>query len=149
MLVGGLTLVSVSAGAAELTCSSDGGFNRCPLPGADKAGVRLIQKIEGTCKKDYGFGVDSDGVWVNSGCIAVFSYKKDNSARSAKAQKTKNSQCPAGMESNNCEYYKDGFNAGKEDRAIGLSNAYERHENSYDGRFESSYAQGYDKGWRN
>ncbi|MGY3854376.1 DUF3011 domain-containing protein [Aeromonas aquatilis] len=147
-LMSGLSVLAFPSTAEELACSSDGNFNRCPLPSADKMKVKLTQKLEGTCKKDYSWGADSDGIWVDSGCSAVFSYKKNNSSATS-TMLHKESLCPSGMDGNNCEYFKDGLKAGKEDRAAGLSNAYQRHSDSFDSRFESSFSKGYEHGWRN
>lgn len=146
VLAGALSAFALPASAAEIACASDGSFNRCPLPGADKMKVKLAQKLEGTCKKDYGWGADSEGVWVDGGCSAVFTYSAGK-APVKKTQKSGDAQCPSGMAGNDCEYFRDGFRAGKEDKAAGVSNAYERHADSYDSRFESSYSRGYDAGW--
>ena len=54
--------------------------------------------------------------------------------------------CPVELESNECEYYKDGYRAGVQDGKMGMSMAYERHE-GYDSRFEPYFARGYQAGW--
>ena len=46
-----------------------------------------------------------------------------------------------------CDYYKDGYKAGRRDRSSGLSNAYERHEGKYDSRNASYFQAGYEEGW--
>ena len=56
-------------------------------------------------------------------------------------------ECPSDIHGNECEYYKDGYRAGREDGSASMSMAYERHAESYDGRFESYFAQGYEAGW--
>jgi opacity protein-like surface antigen len=55
--------------------------------------------------------------------------------------------CPSGMEVNRCEYYKDGFKKGREDRGAHLSDAYQRHSEEYNTEFESYFRQGYEVGW--
>ena len=46
-----------------------------------------------------------------------------------------------------CDYYKDGYKAGRTDRKSGLSNAYERHDGKYDSRNASYFQAGYEDGW--
>lgn len=47
-----------------------------------------------------------------------------------------------------CDYYKDGYKAGKQDRKAGLSMYYGRHDGAYDSRNESYYQAGYEDGWQ-
>lgn len=139
-----LSVGTVPAMATEIACSSDGGFNRCPLPHADTMNVKLQQKLEGNCTKGKTWGTDSDGVWVDKGCSAVFAYtgggKKSGSGGGGK--------CPSDIKGNECEYYTDGYKAGAEDGKAGQSMAYERHSDAYDSRFEPYYARGYEAGWK-
>ena len=44
-------------------------------------------------------------------------------------------------------YYDDGCEAGRNDRAAGLSMAYERHAGEYDSEDEGSFQAGYEKCW--
>ena len=46
-----------------------------------------------------------------------------------------------------CDYYKDGYKAGRTDRKANLSNAYERHNGKYDNRNASYFQAGYEAGW--
>lgn len=48
-----------------------------------------------------------------------------------------------------CDYYKDGIKAGKSDRAAHLSDAYQRHQDNFDSRFEAPFRAGYATGWYN
>ena len=67
-----------------------------------------------------------------------------------KARAPKNAtavSCPSGMENNACEYYKDGFKKGREDRSAHMSDAYERHAGEYDTQNEPAFRQGYEVGW--
>lgn len=57
-------------------------------------------------------------------------------------------QCPDTWTGTKCDYYKDGFKAGKSDRKAGLSMAYERHDGAYDSRNASYYQEGYEAGWQ-
>lgn len=72
-------LIAVPASTAlagEISCNSiDGELNRCALQGADKMKVKLKLDRVGACKKGDTWGVDNDGVWVDMGCQAVFTYK--------------------------------------------------------------------------
>jgi hypothetical protein len=99
------------ANAGEIACSSfERQFNRCPLANANNLNVKLTQKLGGKCKKDHSWGADSDGVWVDKGCSAVFSYSASQHS-GGYADKG----CPSGLKGNECEYYKDGYTAGAND----------------------------------
>lgn len=131
------SLVAASnVSASEIACSSDGGMNRCPLPGADKMHVKVKQVLEGDCTHEKGWWADSDGVVVDKGCSAVFKYKA--------AASTSGSD---GTDANASAYYDDGCKAGTKDKKAGLSMAYERHEGSYDSQNASTYQAGYEKCW--
>lgn len=70
-----LSLVAGGARAGELACGSiEGEVTHCSLPGADKANVKLKQRLDGACKFRQSWGVDHEGVWVDLGCRAVFKY---------------------------------------------------------------------------
>lgn len=56
-------------------------------------------------------------------------------------------KCPDTWEGIKCDYYKDGYKAGKGDRKAGLSMAYERHDGAYDTQNASYYQAGYEDGW--
>lgn len=47
-----------------------------------------------------------------------------------------------------CDYYKDGYKAGKKDRKAGMSMYYGRHDGSYDSQNESYFQAGYEDGWK-
>lgn len=55
--------------------------------------------------------------------------------------------CPDTWNGNKCDYYKDGYKAGRQDRKANMSMAYERHNDAYDSRNESYYQAGYEDGW--
>ncbi|MFM9047017.1 MAG: hypothetical protein ACKOOH_05085 [Cyanobium sp.] len=57
-------------------------------------------------------------------------------------------KCPDTWTGNTCEYFKDGYKAGRQDRKANMSMAYERHSGDYDSRFEENYKQGYEAGWQ-
>jgi hypothetical protein len=133
-----VSLLGVShAIAAEITCGSTGGLNRCPLPGADKLHVKVEQVLEGDCTHEKGWWADSDGVVVDNGCNAVFTYKAATAADSYSD----------GTDANASAYYDDGCKAGRKDAKAGLSMSYERHAGAYDTQYESTYQAGYDKCW--
>ena len=52
-----------------------------------------------------------------------------------------------GTDENASAYYDDGCEAGKNDKAAGLSMAYERHAGEYDTEDEGSFQAGYEKCW--
>lgn len=56
--------------------------------------------------------------------------------------------CPDTWTGLNCDYYKDGYKAGRQDRKANMSMAYERHSGAYDSRFEANYQAGYEDGWK-
>lgn len=122
------------ATTSEITCGSTGGMNRCPLPGADQLHVKVKQVLEGDCTHEKGWWADSDGVVVDAGCNAVFSYKAVKSQAS-------------GTDAKASAYYDDGCKAGKEDRKAGMSMAYERHDGMYDTENAGSFQAGYEKCW--
>jgi Fels-1 Prophage Protein-like/Protein of unknown function (DUF3011) len=76
-----------TARAGEMSCASNGEFIRCPLKGADKLGVKMVsQQSDLKCHKDKTWGADSDGIWVDMGCVATFSYKGGDSSATAKSK---------------------------------------------------------------
>lgn len=50
--------------------------------------------------------------------------------------------CPDSVQGIECDYYKDGYKAGRKDRKANMSMAYERHSDAYDSRFEENYRDG-------
>lgn len=56
--------------------------------------------------------------------------------------------CPDTWAGIKCDYYKDGYKAGRQDRKANMSMAYERHSGAYDSRNESYYQAGYEDGWK-
>lgn len=56
--------------------------------------------------------------------------------------------CPTNMAKTECVYFKEGYAVALEDAKASLSNAYQRHEDSYDSRFESAFSKGYEQGWK-
>lgn len=57
-------------------------------------------------------------------------------------------QCPDTWTGIKCDYYQDGYKAGRSDRKAGQSMAYERHSGAYDSRNASYYQAGYEEGWQ-
>ena len=150
-LVAGLALTGpANAVAKEIACSSfQGQFNRCPLPGANKKHVQLKQNLgDAPCKKDTSWGADSDGVWVDANCSAVFTYGGGGGQGGKHHAKKGGNQCPSDLKGNECEYYKDGHKAGAQDGKASMSMVYERHADAYDSRFEPYFARGYEAGWK-
>jgi hypothetical protein len=133
---GFMFLSAAPALAGEITCGSTGGMNRCPLPGADRLSVKVQQVLEGTCTFDKSWWADSDGVVVDKGCNAVFSYASQGGASSSD-----------GTDKMASVYYDNGCKAGRADRKARLSMAHVRHSGDYDSRYESTYQAGYEKCW--
>ena len=57
-------------------------------------------------------------------------------------------KCPDTWTGITCDYYKDGYKAGRQDRKANMSMYYGRHSGAYDSRFEENYKQGYEDGWK-
>lgn len=57
-------------------------------------------------------------------------------------------KCPDTWNGIKCDYYKDGYKAGRQDRKANMSMAYERHNDAYDSRNESYDQAGYEDGWK-
>jgi len=147
-------LAPVTASADELTCRSKGDFVRCPLPNAYRLHVSLSQELSnnGKCHKGYTWGTDSDGIWVDRKCKAVFYYsgeggRHNDYTESHVRNHHRSGTCPTDLGGNECEYYIDGYKAGKDDANMSMSRAYQRHSDYYDSRFEEYFARGYQAGW--
>jgi ribosome modulation factor len=142
MLAGSLTWSTASA--YEITCESKSGkAKRCTSDGRPE--VRLVRQLGNKpCVLGESWGVDDEGLWVDRGCKAVFEISGLQKSSGGAAGSPK---CPYGAGSNECEYWQDGFRAGREDAMANMSMAYQRHSDSYDSRFESAYAKGYEAGW--
>ncbi|MEB3255553.1 MAG: hypothetical protein VKJ05_04100 [Synechococcaceae cyanobacterium] len=55
--------------------------------------------------------------------------------------------CPDTWTGIKCDYYKDGYKAGRKDRNANMSMAHERHNDAFDSRNESYFQAGYEDGW--
>jgi hypothetical protein len=140
----------LSAGAYELTCQSkEKVFNRCNLNRSMQMDVELIRKLDNSkkCERDRTWGVDSDGIWVDKGCKAVFEVRERAGNGYSEKPRHGDASCPYPKGSNECEYWKDGYGKGMSDARANMSRAHERHKNAYDSRFESAFAEGYRAGW--
>lgn len=149
-----LMLAPVTASADELTCRSKGDFVRCPLPNAYRLHVSLAEELShnGKCHKGYTWGADSDGIWVDRKCKAIFYYSGEGGRHNDYTERhVRNSyrsgSCPTDLGGNECEYFLDGYKAGKDDANMSMSRAYQRHSDYYDSRFEEYFARGYQAGW--
>ena len=147
-------LVPTTVSADELTCRSKGDFVRCPLPNANRLHVSLVEELShhNKCDKGYTWGADSDGIWVDSKCKATFYFsgeggRHNDYAKPHKRDNRRSGSCPNDLGGNECEYYMDGYKAGKDDANMSMSRAYERHADDYDSRFEEYFSRGYQSGW--
>ena len=156
--VAALALISVSLGtstayAAKMTCKSHGDFVRCALPNANQLHVSLHnEKSNHKCEKGHTWGADSDGIWVDHKCKAVFHYRDKKGSHEDYQEKHvrhqgKSGDCPSDIRGNECAYYEDGYRAGRQDGEASMSRVYERYSDGYDSRFEPYFAKGYDAGW--
>ena len=57
-------------------------------------------------------------------------------------------KCPDTWTGIKCDYFKDGYKAGRRDRKANMSMYYGRHSDSYDSRNESYFQEGYEAGWQ-
>lgn len=64
--------------AQIITCSSnDGRRNYCGLNGLDPRGIDMTRQISGSeCRRNYSWGVDRRGLWVDRGCRAEFQVRR-------------------------------------------------------------------------
>jgi len=149
-----LMMAPTTASADELTCRSKGDFVRCSLPNANRLHVSLSEELSNNnkCEKGYTWGADSDGIWVDRKCKATFYFSGEGGRHNDYQDRhTRNDSwsgsCPNDLGGNECEYYMDGYKAGKDDANMSMSRAYERHGDDYDSRFEEYFARGYQAGW--
>jgi len=136
--------IGTEASANKLTCASDNhNFSRCSLPGANDLYVEMIHQLSHSpCERGYTWGADSDGIWVDQGCRAIFKFS------GAEPRPPSGEEgCPHGLKGNECAYFKDGFEAGRQDGVASMSSVYERYSDQYDTRFEPYFARGYEEGW--
>ncbi len=79
-----LVLFALQAGAQTVTCSSDDGKRHyCRADTGN--GIDLVRQRSGSaCQRDYSWGYDDQGVWVDHGCRADFApaARSDRSSRS-------------------------------------------------------------------
>jgi hypothetical protein len=145
-------LFSNSASAGTMECASTGAqFVRCNLPHSDKLNVKLIRQYsKAPCNRDYTWGADGDGIWVDKGCRAAFSFVDNHQSAtySGYAPSKSGDGNPFKSGSNEFEYYQDGYHEGLADGHTNMSNFCGRHSDHYDSRFEPAFCQGYEAGWK-
>lgn len=126
--------------------------------------VRLTNQISGSsCEKDYSWGYDSRGIWVDRGCRADFQFggggnhTTRNTAIAAgiigavligaavASSKSKNNN--DGNDSEKRQYYRDGYRIGQQDWDANVPANYPTHRNRYNAQYESDWASGYDDGY--
>ena len=154
LILAAFTILPTTVSADELTCKSTGDFKRCSLPNANRLHVSLSEDLtrHKRCEKGYNWGADSDGIWVDSKCKAVFHYSGEGGrhadySESYTRHNRRAGSCPTDLGGNECEYYMDGYKAGKGDADMSMSRLYERHGDDYDSRFEAYFSRGYQSGW--
>jgi len=148
------TFMTGTVFADEQACYSKGDYTHCKLRHANKLHVRLKEEFSRN-KCDYGTGwaTDSHGIWVAYGCQAMFQYgniatgKHPDYDEPYSRHERRSGTCDSRTKGSECEYYKDGYKAGKDDGKASMSRFYGRHSDSYDSRFEPFFADGYKDGW--
>ncbi len=147
------TFSSLSIYADQQACNSKGDFIHCNLSSANKLHVSIVEEYSrNKCEKGYSWGTDSHGIWVDHNCKAMFQMDSSSGHHSDyenpyKRHNRRSGSCPQDVRGNECEYFKDGYRAGKEDGKMSMSRLFERHSDSYDSRFKSFFADGYNNGW--
>lgn len=110
-----------------MMCESHGSFVRCALHDANRRHVSLHNETsQSKCIKGHTWGADSDGIWVDDKCKGVFYYNSDKGHHEDykerhKHHEGKSGDCPSDIRGNECEYYKDGYNAGKQDAKMSMT----------------------------
>jgi hypothetical protein len=151
ILIAAAAIYSGQSSAGTLECASTKSqFVRCNLPNSHELDVRLIRQYsKSPCNRDYTWGADSDGIWVDKGCRAAFSYvdnhKSDTYSGYHPARPNDGNPFKSG--SNEFEYYQDGYHAGMDDGHANMSRFCGRHSDMFDTRFEPAFCKGYDAGW--
>ena len=153
LIFAALTMGPSTVYADQLKCKSKGDFVRCSLPNANRLHVSLHEELSNRkCEQGYTWGADSDGIWVDSKCKGIFYYSGEGGRHqdysdSYSRHDRRAGSCPTDLGGNECEYYMDGYKAGKDDADMSMSRAYERHADDYDSRFEEYFSRGYQSGW--
>lgn len=130
--------------------------------------VRLLRQFsEAPCRKDYSWGYDSRGVWVDKGCRAEFLVGKDNTARNAaiaagviggavlagilisKSRNKKDKEDFDKWSLEEQEAYELGYRYGVDDRRRNRSSDYKRYRDDYNARTEDPFKRGYREGYEN
>ncbi len=111
---------------------------------------RQVSAMDSSPKGNHSYKVKVTSGYHHASCEATeggsVTKFKDKSERHSVSHRT--SACGNWQEgTNECEYYKDGMQMGRQDRRANMSRAYERHAGMYDSRFEKAFATGYKEGW--
>jgi len=156
----------VSAQTGSLTCSSDDGGYRYCRADTDST-VELVRQISGSrCERDYSWGYDPRGIWVDRGCRAQFRYGRGHTddgnntgaavaggilgaliIGAAVAAASDSSNGDGDNERRN--YYNDGYRMGRQDFDNGRQNFYQWWSERYPKKYERDFAAGYTDGYNN
>jgi hypothetical protein len=161
-----LTPLTVSAQSGNITCESTGGqYQYCRANTQNL--VRLKNQISNaTCEQDYSWGYDYQGIWVDRGCRAEFSYGRIGGGSgkggliaggilgaifvgaAAASHKSGNSGGGGGkVDPEKSDTYDQGYRYGGQDWDQGIPPNYESHNNHYTAQYESDFASGYADGY--
>lgn len=112
---------------------------------------RQVSAMDSSPKGKHQYKVKVTSGYHHATCVASeqgnVSKFKDKSEQHSVSHST--SACPNKWPegTNECEYYKDGMQMGRQDRRANMSSVYERHAGYYDSRFEKAFKKGYKQGW--
>ncbi|MCS6885221.1 MAG: DUF3011 domain-containing protein [Acidobacteriota bacterium] len=128
--------------------------------------VRLLRQFsKAPCRKDYSWGYDSRGVWVDKGCRGEFLVGRDTRARDAaiaagvlggailaaliisKSRNKKDKEDFDKWSLEQQEAYEIGYNYGVQDRRNKRSNDYTRYKDEYNTNTEDPFRRGYREGY--
>ncbi len=160
-----LTPLTVSAQSGYITCESMlGQYQYCPADTQNE--VRLTTQTSSTsCTKDYSWGYDYRGIWVDRGCRAEFAYGRSGGSgkggliaagilgaiflgAAAASSKPRNSGGGGGkVDPEKSDTYDQGYRYGGQDWDQGIPPNYESHNNHYTAQYESDFASGYADGY--
>jgi hypothetical protein len=159
-----LTPLTVSAQSGNITCESMlGQYQYCPADTQNE--VRLTTQTSSTsCTKDYSWGYDYRGIWVDRGCRAEFAYGRSSGGGkggliaagilgaiflgvAAGSSKSRNSGGGGNVDPQKMDTYNQGYRYGGQDWDQGIPPNYRSHNNHYTSQYESDFASGYDDGY--
>ena len=161
-----LTPLTVAAQSGDITCESTTGGQYQYCRADTQNLVKLKKQISNaTCEQDYSWGYDYQGIWVDRGCRAEFSYGRSSGGgkggliaagilgaifvgAAAASSRSGNSGGGGGkVDPEKSDTYDQGYRYGGQDWDQGIPPNYESHNNHYTAPYESDFASGYADGY--